>query len=112
MLLHKQTLGVLDTVWTGRYATEGTERKPVLTKATINLCQLDPHDWWEVPAHLATRAKRSYPWMDVVVSETGELLDLIPWPPWRIYGEQPQEPEAGKKTRRRRRRRYQKQIAT
>ena len=110
MLLHKATMGVLDTIWTGRYAAARTGRYPVLLKASLDLCGLDPGDWWEVPSHLVVRARRSYPWMDPVVSETGELLDLIPWPEWRIYGERPPEPDPAPKTGRRRRRRIYQQA--
>lgn len=92
MLLHKQTMGVLTLFWTGvlRSGGPGGVKVPVLAPYTPeNVPDFDPDDWWEVRGSttLGRRLLKCYPFCDPVVGENGELLDIVPWPDWKIYGE-------------------------
>ena len=111
MLIHKETLGVLEFApWDGTFRKEFDVWVPVQRPATLAGLGLDPAEWWEVEnrSALAVRVKICYPWFDPVVID-GELVDITPWPGWKVYGEEEPEPvaiQAGKSRRRRRRRQY------
>ena len=46
MLVHKQTLGVLEAApWDGTYRTVLGERVPVLRSASLERLGLDPEEW-------------------------------------------------------------------
>lgn len=106
MLLHKQSMGVLTLFWTGALRSGGPGVSiPVLAPYTPdNIPDFDPDEWWEIRGNttLGRRLLKSYPFCDPVVGENGELLDIVPWPDWKIYG----EPEPIKKptTKQKRRR--------
>ena len=110
MLIHKATLGVLDYYWSGRYAKSlDGQQLPLMVEYTLDGSGLSPDEWWYVPSRspLAARIRWSYPWMDPVLGEDGELLDVLPWPRWMRSGEPPPEeqPRPEKKKSRQRRRR-------
>lgn len=97
MLVHKQSMGILTEYWTGKFykstKTSNTQI-PVLEKYTPeDILNFDPSEWWDVSAKTTIGRKilRYYPFCDPVISDDGELLDVIPWPSWKIYGEP--EPE-------------------
>ena len=84
LLIHKETMGVLDYVWTGSYRhTPSGEKIPVRRRATLEYLrkqfpELDPAEWWELPEDhpLTTLILRNYPWLTPVVGPDGELLDV------------------------------------
>ena len=49
MLIHKQTMGVLDQYWSGLYVSVGQERVPQMIEYTLANTGLSPADWWEIP---------------------------------------------------------------
>ena len=106
MLVHKQTLGVLETApWDGSFRTVNGERTPVLRRAALDRLELDPAEWWEVPdgSALARAIRLCWPWFDPVVAE-GELVGAERWPPWRVYGEpEPPRDETAPPVQKRRR---------
>lgn len=107
MLVHKQTLGVLETApWDGSFRTFNGVKIPVLRRATLNRLELDPAEWWEVPdgSALARAIRLCWPWFDPVVLD-GELVGVERWPPWKVYGELPPAQAAPPMTKRRRARR-------
>lgn len=104
MLVHKRTLGVLETApWDGSFRTANGARVPVLRPARLDRLGLDPAEWWEVPGgtKLANIIHRCWPWFDPVL-EGGELVGARPWPAWRVYGEPPPAPAPPARRRRRR----------
>lgn len=105
MLIHKATLGVLEFApWDGSYRTFNGVCIPILRPATLAGLGLDPADWWEVDGRssLAKALRGCWPWFDPVVI-AGELVDIQPWPAWRVYGEaEPVHPPERKHRRRRR----------
>lgn len=110
MLVHKRTLGVLETApWDGSFRTVNGERVPVLRRAALDRLGLDPAEWYEVPdgSTLARVIRLCWPWFDPVVLE-GKLVGVERWPPWRVYGEpepvRDAAPETSPPKRRRRRR--------
>lgn len=89
MLVHKRTLGVLETApWDGTYRTVFGARVPVLRRASLKRLGLDPAEWWEVPdgSTLARAVRLCWPWFDPVVLD-GNLVGVERWQPWRVYGE-------------------------
>ena len=51
MLVHKGTMGVLDYIWTGLLVKAGSRAHIRMLPATLQLLpELDPAEWWEVPA--------------------------------------------------------------
>ena len=80
MLIHKQTMGVLDYIWTGHYRdTPDGGRIPVMRQVRLtDFPELNPDEWWELPENhpLAMRILRQYPWLTPVVGAEGELLDV------------------------------------
>lgn len=112
MLIHKGTMGVLDSFWTGEFIQVGVERVPIMAEYTLANTELDPKDWWEIPrtSRLGRFIRLSYPWCDPVVDEAGDLIWVEPWPAWRRDGlpeppDVPQETETTQLKRRRRPRR-------
>lgn len=81
MLIHKRTMGVLDTYWTGetRLDPKSGLQVPVEREYTLyTLPELSPADWWEVPRNskLGKKLRMYYPWVTPVVDESGELTDV------------------------------------
>lgn len=77
MLVHKRSGGVLHTVACPR-GREWVERR----RLTLSqFPELDPEEWWEVPdrSPLGRKLLRWYPYFTPVLSERGELTDIIPW---------------------------------
>ena len=107
MLVHKQTLGVLEAApWDGSFRTFNGARIPVLRRVAPKELGLDPAEWWEVPdrSALARVIHTCWPWFDPIVTD-GELVGAERWPAWRVYGEPaPQETATGPAPPRRRRR--------
>lgn len=83
MLVHKKTMGVLDYLWYGEYRTDpGGVRMPLERPARLkDLPELDPADWWEVPAGgpLAKKIRLYYPWIEPEVGPKGELVGVTVW---------------------------------
>lgn len=107
MLVHKQTLSVLETApWDGSFRILDGVRVPVLRPASLERLGLDPAEWWEVPdgSRLARTIHVCWPWFDPVVLDS-ELVGVEKWPPWRIYGEPPPMETAPVTQKRRRPRR-------
>lgn len=89
MLVHKRSMGVL----------------PLHSPEDVP--DFIPDEWWEVKGNttIGRRLLRTYPFCDPVVDGNGELLDIVPWPNWKIYGEpepEPDRPAVKSKQRRRR----------
>lgn len=83
MVVHKKTMGVLDTIWLGGVSVRAGKRTPRMRRATLALLvSLYPdfraEDYWEVPgdSRLARTIRRYYPFLEPVVGEDGELLDV------------------------------------
>lgn len=81
MLIHKQTMGVLDTYWTGSYRLEVSTgmQVPVEREYTYKSApELSAAEWWEVPRNskLGKKLRMYYPWITPVVDEAGELVDV------------------------------------
>lgn len=81
MLIHKGTMGVLDTFWTGSYRLDPSTglQIPVEQEYTYkNAPELNPAEWWEVPRNskLGKKLRMYYPWVTPVVDEAGELTDV------------------------------------
>ena len=81
MLIHKQTMGVLDTFWTGENHLDPKSRLqlPVEREYTFRTApELSPEEWWEVPrsSKLGKKLRMYYPWVTPVVDEAGELTDV------------------------------------
>ena len=81
MLIHKETMGVLDTYWTGTYRLEVSTGLQTPVEQEYSFCtapELSPAEWWEVPRNskLGRKLRMYYPWVDPVVDETGELMDV------------------------------------
>lgn len=110
MLVHKQTLGVLQWYWDGvSYVTFDGVRRPKMAPVTPETYDLDAGQWWQVPngTPLARKIALSYPFFDPVLAE-GELVDVEIWPAWKRYGEEappPETPAVAKRKRYNRRRR-------
>ena len=80
MLIHKETMGVLEYIWTGQFrrGADGLS-EPVNRPAKLaELPELDPAQWWELSGShpLARKILKHYPWLTPVVGEQGELLDV------------------------------------
>lgn len=80
MLVHKRTMGVLDTFWTGetRLDPRSGLQTPVEREYTFRTApELSPEEWWEVPrgSKLGKKLRMYYPWVTPVVDEAGELTD-------------------------------------
>ena len=106
MLVHKRTLGVLETApWDGSVRTVNGEKVPVQRPASLARLGLDPAEWWEVPdgSPLARAIRACWPWFDPVV-DGDRLVGAERWPAWRVYGEPSPEPAPAVQNRRRRRR--------
>lgn len=89
MLVHKKTLGVLQWYWDGvSYTVFDGVQRPRMAPVTLTTYQLQAEDWWQVPngTPLARKIALCYPFFDPVVVE-GELVDALPWPAWKRYGE-------------------------
>lgn len=83
MLVHKGTMGVLDYIWTGLLVKAGSRAHIRMLPATLQLLpELDPAEWWEVPAGspLAYRCRALYPLMVPILGESGQLIDVRPLP--------------------------------
>ena len=97
ILVHKRTLGVLQWYWDGvSYLTfDGVER-PKMAPVTLESHGLTDEEWWQVAngTPLARKIALSYPFFDPVEAG-GQLVDVIPWPAWKRYGEE--EPPAAPK---------------
>ena len=81
MLIHKQTMGVLQTYWTGahRVVPGSAVPEPVMKEYTFRAApELSPEEWWEVPmsSKLGKKIRMYYPWITPVVDEAGELTDV------------------------------------
>lgn len=76
MLVHKQTMGVLDRLWTGLY-TQGPDGGMVPLERPARLTDVDdPENWWEIPnaGPLYRRVRDNYPWIKPRTGPDGELL--------------------------------------
>jgi len=98
MLIHKGTMGVLDVYWTGKYRKDCVAGVlPVMAEYTLAGTELSGADWWEVPrgSALGRKALRYYPCCTPVLGADGSLVDVVPWPAWKVKGlpEPPPEPE-------------------
>ena len=81
VLIHKSTMGVLDTYWTGAYRLDPKSgvQVPVEQEYTLQtIPELSPEEWWEVPRNskLWKKLRMYYPWVTPVVDEAGELTDV------------------------------------
>ena len=81
MLIHKATMGVLQTYWTGAHRTVpgSAVPEPVMKEYTFQTApELSPEEWWEVPmtSKLGRKIRVYYPWVNPVVNEAGELTDV------------------------------------
>ena len=81
MLIHKQTMGVLDTFWTGENHLDPKSglQVPVEREYTFRTApDLSPEEWWEVSrgSKLGKKLRMYYPWVTPVVDEAGELTDV------------------------------------
>ena len=81
MLIHKQTMGVLDTFWTGENHLDPKSglQVPVEREYTFRTApELSPEEWWEVSrgSKLGKKLRMYYPWVTPVVDEAGELTDV------------------------------------
>ena len=106
MLVHKESGGVLFELWEGQRASRyGEAYYPLRRRLDCGALGLDPCDWWELPdgSGLAKRVRRYYPWFDPVVDDAGRLVDIAPWPRWRVYGDAPPEQAAEAEPHKRRR---------
>lgn len=88
MLIHKETMGVLDQYWSGTYVAVGQDRTPKMVEYTLHMDGFAADQWWEVPrmSSLGRRLRAVYPWCDPVVDDTGQLVDIVVWPDWRRAG--------------------------
>ena len=81
MLIHKSTMGVLDTFWTGetRLDPKSGLQVPVEREYTFRSApELSLAEWWEVPrsSKLGRKLRLYYPWVTPIVDEAGELTDV------------------------------------
>ena len=81
VLIHKSTMGVLDTYWTGAYRLDPKSgvQVPVEQEYTLQtIPEFSPEEWWEVPrgSKLGKKLRMYYPWVTPVVDESGELTDV------------------------------------
>lgn len=81
MLIHRATMGVLDTYWTGAYRTVPGSliREPVYREYSFTAApELNPSEWWELPrsSRLGRKVRLYYPWITPVVDEAGALTDV------------------------------------
>ena len=81
MLIHKQTMGVLDTFWTGEnhLDTKSGLQVPVEREYTFRTApELSPEEWWEVSrgSKLGKNLRLYYACVTPVVDEAGELTDV------------------------------------
>lgn len=79
MLVHKRTLGVIETVWTGKYVLVQGVSYPVDQQVRISDVD-DPDEWWELPkdSKLAAKIRKLYPWMIPEIDEQGNLIGVQP----------------------------------
>ena len=97
MLIHKRTLGVLQWYWDGvSYVTFDGVQRPKMAAVTLENHGLTDEEWWQVPngTPLARKIALCYPFFDPV-EVAGQLVDAVPWPDWKRYGEE--EPPAAPK---------------
>ena len=81
MLIHKRTMGVLDTCWTGETHLDPKSglQMPVEREYTFRTApELSPEEWWEVSrgSKLGKKLRMYYPWITPVVDEAGMLADV------------------------------------
>lgn len=79
MLVHKQTMGIIDRVWTGDYMTDQNGvRIPIERKVILDDVD-SPDDWWEVStdSSLGKRIKKFYPFITPIVDNDGNLVDVV-----------------------------------
>lgn len=102
MLVHKQTMGVLDQFWTGRYETVMNVRVPAMAEYTFANTGLDPSEWWYVPraSRLGRRLRAVYPCCIPETDGNGELTGIRAMIPDRTPA--PQTGSVPAKTRRQR----------
>ena len=86
MLIHKQTMGVLDTFWTGEnhLDTKSGLQVPVEREYTFRTApELSPEEWWEVSrgSKLGKKLRMYYPWVTPVVDEDSRALRSCRRPP-------------------------------
>lgn len=78
MLIHKRTMGVLDTTWKGAYHTDNLGHQiPVQYHYTLKDVS-DPDEWWEVSSTstIAATARAYYPDITPVTDEDGNLISV------------------------------------
>lgn len=95
VLVHKETLGVVQWYWDGEsYLVFDGKSRPKMERVTLKNHDLDPEEWWEVcdDTALARRIAIFYPFFDPVVVDD-ELVNIAPWPAWKRYGEEEPQPE-------------------
>lgn len=76
MLVHKETMGILDTVWLGEF---DSEHLPICRAVSLSdYPELDANDWWEISNNtkLAKKIRRFYPNIEPIVSAEGTLIDI------------------------------------
>lgn len=82
MIVHKVTMGIVEHVWTGKYAKPTVGPKvPLLVEATLQSCNIPESEydlWWYVPngSSLAKKLRRCYPDCIPVVNDEGYLIDV------------------------------------
>lgn len=93
MLVHKATLGVLQWYWDGEsYLIFDGVQRPKMELVTFETHDLDPEEWWQIPngTYLSKKIAWSYPFFEPKIVD-GLLVDVEPWPSWKVYGEPPPE---------------------
>ena len=78
MLIHKETMGVLDQYWTGRYAGAQGTLVPVMAEYTLMQGGFSPDEWWEVPrgSALGRYVRTVYPFCTPVLDAEGGLVGV------------------------------------
>lgn len=100
ILVHKVSLGILEYMpWSGVKKTfngQSISKHIKITKANIGELGLDMDEWWVVDeakqSSLAYKLRLHYPFFDPVVID-GQLIDIVKWDKYRIYGETPPSKE-------------------
>ncbi len=80
MLVHKETMGVIDSIWTGKYERVKGESIPRPVYVQLTLADVsDPENWWEIPSHgpLYKNILRNYPWITPKTNEKQELVGVV-----------------------------------
>lgn len=82
MIVHKATMGIVEHVWTGKYAKSVVGPKiPLLVEAALQSCNIPESEydlWWYVPngSSLAKKLRRCYPDCIPIIDADGYLVDV------------------------------------